>query len=85
MISTISGLAEPIGALLAWLILSPILSDPILGDQVIMYMLALTAGIMIYVSVDVLIPQAKILEHKHDTVIGFILGMVVMGVSLIFL
>jgi len=78
--STISGLAEPIGALLAWLILAPILND-----QILMYMLAFTAGIMIYVSVDVLIPQAKILEHKHDTVMGFILGMVVIGISLIFL
>lgn len=78
--SAISGLAEPIGAVLAWLVLSPILNDVNL-----MYMLAFTAGIMIYVSIDVLIPTAKNLGEKHDSVIGFTLGMIIMGLTLIFI
>ncbi|MCP4763488.1 MAG: ZIP family metal transporter [archaeon] len=78
--ATLSGLAEPVGAVLAWLILAPILSTDILN-----FMLAFTAGVMVYVSVDVLIPTAKTLEHKHTMIIGFSLGAIIMGISLIFL
>lgn len=78
--SAVSGLAEPAGALIAWLILAPFLNDAILNG-----LLAFVAGIMIYISVDTLIPTAKTMEHKHTSIAGFTLGMMLMGISLIFL
>ncbi|MFX0103763.1 MAG: ZIP family metal transporter [Candidatus Hodarchaeota archaeon] len=78
--ATVSGLAEPAGALLAWLILYQFLNDAILHG-----LLAFVAGIMVYISVDTLIPTAKTMEHKHTMIAGFTLGMMLMGISLIFL
>jgi ZIP family zinc transporter len=78
--ATISGLAEPLGAIVAWLILAPILTNDIL-----MGLYAFVAGIMIYISIDVLIPTAKSMERKHISVIGFTVGLMVIAVSLIFL
>jgi ZIP family zinc transporter len=74
----ISGLAEPFGALLAWLFLYRIMSNAIL-----MGLLAFVAGIMVYVSVDTLIPTAKAIEYKHTAILGFAAGMIVMGISLL--
>jgi ZIP family zinc transporter len=78
--ATFSGMAEPIGALLAWAILSVYLTT-----EVLMGLFAFVAGIMIYISVDVLLPTAKSMEYKHTSVIGFTLGMIVLGISLIFI
>jgi zinc transporter ZupT len=77
-----SGLAEPVGGLIAYGILYPFLSGPT-GTLVLNLMLACTAGIMIYITVDVLIPTAKLIEYKHTTIIGFTLGMVVIGITII--
>ena len=78
----ISGLAEPVGGLIAYGILLPFLSGPA-GQMVLNFMLALTAGIMIYITVDVLIPTAKQIETKHTSIIGFTLGMIMIGASVI--
>ncbi len=80
----ISGLAEPVGGLIAYGILLPFLSGPA-SQMALNFMLALTAGIMIYITVDVLIPTAKLIEHKHTTIIGFTLGMVIIGITIIFI
>ena len=78
--ASVSGMAEPAGAIIAWLIL-----PPELPTQVLAALLGFVAGIMIYVSVDTLIPTAKNMEYKHTSVLGFSLGMFVMGISLIFI
>ncbi|MDD3954213.1 MAG: zinc transporter ZupT, partial [Lentisphaeria bacterium] len=52
--ATLSGLAEPAGALLGLLILGPFLSAPVLAS-----LFALVAGIMIYISFDELLPMAE--------------------------
>lgn len=56
----LSGIAEPIGALLAFLILRPFINGLTLGA-----ILAVVAGIMIYISVEELIPSSR--QYGHDT------------------
>lgn len=77
--SAISGLAEPVGAIIGFLILRPFLSPGILSA-----MLAFAAGIMVFVSFDELLPTS-FREGKgrgHMTVFGVIIGMFVMALSL---
>jgi len=78
--ATLSGLAEPLGAIVAWIILAPILTT-----EILMGLYAFVAGIMIYISIDVLIPTANTMERKHVSVMGFTLGLILIAISLIFL
>lgn len=75
--SFLSGVAEPVGAGVAALILLPILSEAILG-----YVLAGVGGIMVFISLDELIPVARSFGHEHLAISGAILGMLVMALSL---
>ena len=52
--SVISGLGEPLGAVIAYLIIMPILSDALFG-----ILFAVIAGIMVYISFDELLPTAR--------------------------
>ncbi len=74
--ATISGLAEPFGALIAFLVLSSFMNE-----FVLLCLLATVAGIMIYISVDTLIPTACTI-YKHSSIAGFTFGMIVMAISL---
>lgn len=76
--SFLSGLAEPIGALVAYLILAPFLSDELLG-----IVFAAVAGIMVYISLDELLPAAHEYGEHHAAIWGLILGMAVMAVGLL--
>lgn len=78
--SLISGMAEPLGALLSFLVLFPFLSDALLGA-----LLAFTAGVMVYISVDELIPAAHDCGHGRLVLLGFTAGMAVMALSLVLL
>ncbi|MFP4367445.1 MAG: zinc transporter ZupT [Bacteroidales bacterium] len=78
--SFLSGLAEPVGAIIGWLILMPYLSDTVFG---IIY--AGVAGIMVFVSFDELLPAAQEYGEHHLSVYGLVAGMAVMGVSLVLL
>ena len=73
-----SGLAEPIGALLGWLILIPIMSDMVYG-----IIFAGVAGIMVFISVDELLPAAREYGEHHLSIYGLIAGMMVMAASLL--
>lgn len=75
--SFLSGVAEPIGACLAALILLPFLTEAVLG-----YVLAGVGGIMVFISLDELIPVARSFGHEHLAIIGAMFGMIVMAVSL---
>lgn len=75
--SFLSGLSEPVGALIAALILLPILSDAVLG-----WMLCLVAGFMIYISFDELLPVAHSYGYEHLPILGVASGMIVMALSL---
>lgn len=76
--SLMSGLAEPIGALIGWLILIPIMSDTVYG-----IIFAAVAGIMVFISVDELLPSAREYGEHHLSIYGLIAGMMVMAVSLL--
>ncbi|MCA9798628.1 MAG: zinc transporter ZupT [Cyanobacteria bacterium HKST-UBA06] len=78
--ATLSGLAEPIGALLGYFVLWPFMNDVTLG-----VIFALIAGIMIYISFDELIPIAANYAQSGFALSGLFLGMLVMAVSLLLL
>jgi ZIP family zinc transporter len=72
-----SGLAEPIGALIAFVILLPFFSDMMFG-----ILFGGVAGIMVFVAVDEIIPTSKRYERGHLSIIGLLIGMAVMAFSL---
>lgn len=76
--SFMSGLAEPVGALLGFFILRSVFSDAAFG-----LIFASVAGIMVYISLDELLPTAEEYGEHHIAIGGLILGMVVMAVSLL--
>lgn len=78
--SFLSGIAEPVGAGLGFLILLPFLSQHLLAS-----LLAFVAGIMVYVSLDSLLPMAHRYGHGHTVILGIVLGMLIMAVSLLML
>ncbi len=78
--SLLSGLAEPAGALAGFFLLSFLFNDSFLG-----IILAGVAGIMVYISLDELLPTAEKYGEHHPAIIGVIAGMAVMGISLLFL
>ena len=76
-LSFLSGLAEPLGALIAYLFLMPFWSPLING-----IVLAAVAGIMVYISLDELLPTAEKYGEHHVSISGLIVGMIVMALSL---
>jgi ZIP family zinc transporter len=79
-LSFLSGLAEPAGAVIGYLILAPFLSDFLLG-----IIFAAVAGVMVFLAIDTLLPTAKNSARGHLTVYGFMIGMSVMALSLVLL
>ncbi|HDR67894.1 MAG TPA: zinc transporter ZupT [Bacteroidaceae bacterium] len=77
-LSFLSGLAEPVGALLAYFILMPLFSDSLFG-----FLFAGVAGIMVFISIDELLPTARAYGLHHHSVYGFLGGMAVMALSLL--
>jgi ZIP family zinc transporter len=75
--SFFSGVAEPIGALLAAVVLLPFLNDAILG-----VLLSVVAGIMVFISIDELLPVSRAYGEEHLSIVGIFAGMVVMSLSL---
>ena len=73
-----SGLAEPIGAIIGYLILAPFLNPLVFGA-----VFGVIAGAMVFLSLDELLPSAKRYASGHDAVYGMIGGMAIMAVSLI--
>lgn len=75
--ATLSGMAEPAGALVGYLVLMPFLSDSLLG-----MVFAGIAGVMVFISIDELLPTAEAHGEHHAATYGFVAGMAVMAVSL---
>ena len=80
MYSFLSGLAEPVGALVGYLILAPFMTEVIFG-----IVFAAVGGIMVYISLDQLLPAAREYGDHHLSVYGTIAGMIVMAISLVLL
>lgn len=81
LLSFLSGLAEPIGALIAFLIIyfftggvSTLMSGVMFG---------VVAGIMVFISLDELLPTAEKYGEHHISIYGLVSGMAVMAVSLV--
>lgn len=72
----ISGMAEILGGVLAWLILGSLVSPIVM---------AAVAGIMVALSVDELMPLAKEIDPNNNPSYGVLCGMSVMGLSLVIL
>ncbi|MFW5698854.1 MAG: ZIP family metal transporter, partial [Planctomycetota bacterium] len=76
--SFLSGLAEPVGALLGFLVLMPFMNDVVYG-----LLFGSVAGIMVFISLDELLPSAETYGKHHLTISGLIVGMAVMALSLL--
>lgn len=77
-LSFISGLAEPVGAILGYFILRSVFNDSTFG-----VIFAGVAGIMVYISLDELLPTAEEYGEHHIAIGGLIVGMAVMATSLL--
>jgi ZIP family zinc transporter len=76
-LSFLSGLAEPLGALIGYAFLFNFLTPALIYT-----LLAFSAGIMVYISLDELLPTAHSYGKEHLVIIGVIAGMVLMAVSI---
>lgn len=76
----ISGMAEPLGAIIAYFLLRPYLNTNILS-----YIFALVAGVMVYISFDELLPACFRDEQGHKAIVGIIAGMIMVSLSMLFL
>lgn len=77
-LSFLSGLAEPVGAILGYFILRNVFSDLTFG-----VVFAAVAGIMVYISLDELLPTAEEYGEHHIAIGGLIAGMAIMAISLL--
>ena len=76
--SFLSGLAEPVGALVGYAIISSFINDIVFG-----IIFAAVAGIMVFISLDELLPTAREYGEHHMAAYGLVAGMMVMAVSLL--
>jgi ZIP family zinc transporter len=76
--SFLSGLSEPVGALVGYLLLMRFFTPSLFG-----FVFAAVAGIMVYISLDELLPTAEKYGEHHVAIYGVIGGMAVMAVSLL--
>jgi zinc transporter, ZIP family len=76
--SFLSGMAEPVGALIGYLILRPFINNVLMGVT-----FGVISGIMVFISLDELLPAAKEYGKGHTAIAGVVLGMAIMAVSLV--
>jgi ZIP family zinc transporter len=79
-LSFLSGLAEPVGAAIGYLILFRFMNDAVFG-----FTFASVAGIMVFISLDELLPSAREYGEHHLSIYGLVAGMAVMALSLLLL
>lgn len=77
-LSFLSGLAEPLGAVVGYFLLAPFLTDDLFG-----ILFAMIAGIMVFISLDELLPAAEEYGKHHCAIYGLVGGMAVMAFSLL--
>ena len=78
--SFLSGLAEPVGALIGFFFLMWFFDESVFGIT-----FGIVAGIMVYISLDELLPTAEKYGEHHIAIYGLISGMALMAVSLLLL
>lgn len=77
MYSFLSGLVEPIGAILGYFLFMSYLTPFIMGS-----LIAFVAGIMVFISLDQLLPAAQDYDDHQTSIYGVVLGMFAMAISL---
>jgi ZIP family zinc transporter len=84
MYSLLSGLAEPVGAGIAYLGLRIFLGDGgVIPPQIMGCLFSGVAGIMVFISLDELLPTSRAYGKGHDSLLGLLAGMAVMALSLL--
>ena len=73
-----SGLSEPVGALIGYGLLFWFFNEVIFG-----ILFASVAGIMVFISLDELLPTAREYGEHHLSIYGLVAGMAVMALSLL--
>ena len=82
--SVLSGLAEPVGAMIAYLLILFFLGDGgAVPPQVMGVLFGGIAGVMVYISLDGLLPTSRAYGKGHDSILGLVGGMAVMALSLL--
>lgn len=82
--SVLSGLAEPVGALIAYLLILFFLGNGgSVPPQVMGVLFGGIAGVMVYISLDGLLPTSRAYGKGHDSILGLVTGMAVMALSLL--
>ncbi len=76
--SFLSGLTEPLGAIVAFLVLRPFMTEGLMG-----FTFAMVAGIMVFISLDELLPASEKWGKHHHSIYGLVAGMAVMALSLL--
>jgi len=76
--SFLSGLSEPLGAIIGYLLLMPFMNDLAFG-----IIFAAVAGIMVFISLDELLPSAEEYGEHHLSIYGLVSGMAIMAISLL--
>lgn len=78
LLSFLSGVSEPVGALVGYFILFNLFNELMFG-----VIFAAVAGIMVFISFDELLPTAEKYGEHHIAVYGVVAGMAVMALSLL--
>ncbi len=83
--SVLSGLAEPVGAILAYAVLWLAAGGPAgaIPAQITGVLFGGVAGVMVYISLDELLPTSRAYGKGHDSLLGLVSGMAVMALSLL--
>lgn len=83
--SVLSGLSEPVGAGVAYLALLFFVGPGggVIPSEVIGILFGGVAGIMVYISLDQLLPTSRAYGRGHDSLIGLTTGMLIMALSLL--
>lgn len=76
--SFLSGVVEPLGAVIGYFLLMPYLTPTLMG-----LLLSGVAGVMVFIALDQLLPAAEEYGEHHLSIYGVVLGMAVMAISLI--
>jgi ZIP family zinc transporter len=74
LLALLAGLAEPVGGVLGYILLSTVFREYALG-----LMFAFVAGIMVYIALDTLLPLSRKYDTAHYSITGVSFGMLLVG------
>jgi len=76
----LSGLVEPLGGIIAYIFFKSLTSDTLFG-----IIFSIVSGIMVFISIDKLLPTAEKYGGHHNSIYGLCVGMLFMGFSIVLL